>query len=144
MLKYFVIVVIASAGLLAWWFLTGFDRSLKEISNKITDVDIQNIAPSLTEITSDDLNSALYIYDANKYGIPGRIESNRVANVVNDGGLPFVKSGGIVFVIVHKWKNFSAGIACDVAGNGVSNSGEKLLFTPIHDRRYIWKLNLER
>ena len=73
----------------------------------------------------------------------GIIEVNRVANVVSDRGLPFVKCRGVIFVIVHKWKNFSAGIAFDINRNGVGDFEDIIKFKTIQDHRYIWKLQLE-
>ena len=49
MMKYIVILLIFFVGMMTWVFLSGFDRSMGSVSNKIQDYDIHNMASSVTE-----------------------------------------------------------------------------------------------
>jgi hypothetical protein len=113
------------------------------VSNNTPDNTIHNMASSINETAIEELRNSLYSFESNTYGLHGFIEKNWVANVVGDRGVPLVKCRGVIFVIEHKSKNFSSGIAVDLNGNGVGEFDGIIKMKSIQDRRYIWKLNLE-
>lgn len=82
-----------------------------------------------------------YAYERNEFRAIPSLSSERL-NTMVDGKLPAFEYKEFKFVILHKWINFSWGVAY---GQGSpTRYPTEFTFEPLRDGIWIWTLDLER
>ena len=143
LLIFLVLVVVGSVA--AYRVLGSFDRSLVAYA-ALCEGEQGGWYESVDEVDPESLKTSLY--DAHYWTrsrVPAKATRTWVYTAADGQTVPALRCQGVLYVVVHKWKNFAAGVCVPVAERGEPMEQRGLDYFPISGSRWqLWKADMEK
>jgi len=137
-----LVVLLAAGGILR--LLTAFDRALVRYA-RLSDGEQAGWYRQVKEVDGDQLAEALYkaVYSKDST-IPAVAPPSWAYNVMDGGAVHALKSGGTLYIVLHKWVGDCAGVCVPVADTVTPVTSRELSYFPIRGSRWqYWKADFE-
>ncbi len=145
-----IIVLLVTLTLLAavvglYRSITSFNRSLIRFA-ELCDGKQSQWSAVVDEVAPDTLKKSAY--EANYWKssrIPAVAGNDWVYNSSDGASVPAFRCNGMLYIVVHKWKNFAAGVCVPIENSARSLNESGFDYFPIaHSQWQYWKADMER
>ncbi len=133
------------AALVLYHFLTYFDKALAGYA-QLCDGSQREWNRQVKEVKGEELTDALYTAICSQGSrVPAKAEHTFTYNTIDGQAVPAVRCQGMFYIVLHKWRNFCAGVCVPVVDGATRVRVRELDYFPVKGSEWLyWKADFEK